>query len=235
MGPGPGPACSRTSPLWPAAVFYPKEKRDTDRNRKDGEKDRDEKRLKEKKSQARRRDKLQRVANATSGSCRNLHSSTTTGDSSKAATVKAQKEVRAAHGPHPVATKRKILACRFLGTTAGCEHGDACGFQHTAQTAEKNRARETRQQQSIDGTARDPRRLAENQGGRRVGVVRRWIDDKAFGFIGVSGGAKDLYFHKNNTVRGEAIAAGTSVEYIAQVDKRSKNDAKAAYQVYPLN
>ena len=193
------------------------------------------KHARDEKSQARRRDKLQRVANATSGSCRNLHSSTTTGDSSKAATVKAQKEVRAAHGPHPVATKRKILACRFLGTTAGCEHGDACGFQHTAQTAEKNRARETRQQQSIDGTARDPRRLAENQGGRRVGVVRRWIDDKAFGFIGVSGGAKDLYFHKNNTVRGEAIAAGTSVEYIAQVDKRSKNDAKAAYQVYPLN
>ena len=198
-------------------------------NLHDRKHDRDEQTL------ARRRGKIQRVATATDGHCRNLHSSGTTGDSSKAAIREAQKEVRAAYGSHPVAVQTKKNPCRHFGTATGCENGDECGYQHSVMVAEKNRNREMRQQQSADGSARDPRRLAANQGGRRTGVVRRWLDDKAFGFIGVPGGAKDLCFHKNNTALGEMIAVGRSVEFIVQLDRRSTKGEKAAYQVYPLN
>ena len=110
--------------------------------------------------------------------------------------------------------KTKKNPCRHFGTATGCENGDECEHLHSATIAEKNQNREMRKKQSADGSARDPRRLAPNQGGRRTGVVQRWLHDKAFGFIGVPGGAEDMYFHKNNTVRGEMIAVGTSVEVI---------------------
>ena len=62
--------------------------------------------------------------------------------------------------------------------------------------------------------------------GKNVGTVKRWNNDRGFGFIGPDAGGDDIFCHANNITDGNALAQGTKVTYDESIDDRSgKNRA----------
>ena len=57
--------------------------------------------------------------------------------------------------------------------------------------------------------------------GKITGTVKRWNNDRGFGFIGPDAGGDDIFCHANNITDGNALEEGSKVTYDESVDDRS--------------
>ena len=57
--------------------------------------------------------------------------------------------------------------------------------------------------------------------GKHTGTVKRWNNDRGFGFIGPDAGGDDIFCHANNITDGNALEEGSKVTYDETVDDRS--------------
>ncbi|MFO7872820.1 MAG: cold shock domain-containing protein [Candidatus Undinarchaeales archaeon] len=57
------------------------------------------------------------------------------------------------------------------------------------------------------------------------GTIKKFIDDKNYGFIEVEGGeeGKDLFFHKNDTAEGYHPKSGDAVEFKKEQSDKGPN------------
>ena len=54
-----------------------------------------------------------------------------------------------------------------------------------------------------------------------TGKVKKWIHDKAFGFIQPDQGGPDVFFHETALREGDDIVEGAAVTYETDVDKKT--------------
>jgi len=57
--------------------------------------------------------------------------------------------------------------------------------------------------------------------GKTTGTVKRWNNDRGFGFIGPDAGGDDIFCHANNITDGNALQEGSKVTYDESTDDRS--------------
>ena len=58
------------------------------------------------------------------------------------------------------------------------------------------------------------------EGARSTGQVRRWTNDRGFGFIAPDDGDEDLFCHFSNIVGGNALIQDGQVEFVKVYDDR---------------
>ena len=64
------------------------------------------------------------------------------------------------------------------------------------------------------------------------GVVKRWFDDRAFGFIVPDAGGADVFVHVNAVTGRMHLSVGERVAYNVEIDPR--NGRSRAVDVAPL-
>ena len=65
-----------------------------------------------------------------------------------------------------------------------------------------------------------PQLQPPQEGQRSTGVVRRWTNDRGFGFIAPDDGGEDLFCHFSNIVGGNALIQDGQVEFVKVYDER---------------
>jgi len=63
------------------------------------------------------------------------------------------------------------------------------------------------------------------------GTVKKWLQDKFFGFITPADGGEDVFFHESALREGDEIAEGVSVTYEVGIDKKSGKTRAVAVDV----
>lgn len=54
-----------------------------------------------------------------------------------------------------------------------------------------------------------------------TGTIKKWIQDKGFGFITPAEGGPDVFFHESALREGDDIVEGATVTYEAGPDKKT--------------
>ena len=73
------------------------------------------------------------------------------------------------------------------------------------------------QQPGMDGVGQQ---MPLPEGARSIGTVRRWTNDRGFGFIAPEDGGEDLFCHFSNIVGGNALIQDGQVEFVKVYDDR---------------
>jgi CspA family cold shock protein len=73
----------------------------------------------------------------------------------------------------------------------------------------------------IEPSGVTPWRLGKQESTTPQGTIKKWFQDKYFGFISPADGSEDVFFHECALREGDDITEGASVTYEVGLDKKS--------------